>query len=393
MILRQINKGNKVKYYSKYILIILILVSQLLNSCSDSQSVVDELSYTEKIDKICDSIINATGQPGMIVGVWDPDKNFTYVKGIGLANISESVPMSPDMIFKIASNTKSFVIQEILLLAQEEKLRLSDRLSKYFPDYPNSDKMTLEMLCNMSSGIIDYMESNELTAAFFSNPLKVWTPEEMIQTTAKVSLLFTPGTNYHYSSINSFFLGLIIEKLRNKPIDQVLDEHYFKPLGLTKTSFLKGNLLPANAIHGYINFSDPNVFDSDFSEIIDMSWAWSAGAIASDIFDLKDWITYLIDGDLLNEQYQQSRFKSPDFETTEYKYAMGIETYGNDIWGHSGTLPGYTSTMMRSKTNGYTVIIFYNFYDYYNEKPKPISLFFRITKVLYPNLTFSPGLN
>jgi D-alanyl-D-alanine carboxypeptidase len=376
------------KYLKTYCLLSLIGLGLFFNSCSNDAVTIQENSLESKIDKICDSIISVSGLPGMIVGIWDPDKNFTYVKGIGYANIQDSTKMKPEMIFRVASNSKSFVVQEILLLAQEGKLSINDTLSKYFPNYPNGDKITLEMLCNMSSGIIDYTEANEITSAFLTNSLKVWQPHEVIDITANYNLLFPPGTNYHYSSVNTFFLGLIIEKLRNKSIDEVFKEHYFIPLELNNTSFCYGNKLPTNGVHGYVNITYVGKFIDDFSEKLDMSLAWCAGSIACDIYDLKKWLTNLTYGNLLNTEFQQLRFKAPEFENSAYKYAMGIETYGNNIWGHCGTLPGYTSTMMQSKTNGYTVIIFYNFY---NDAEKPLTLFFRITKELYPEMVFSQG--
>ncbi len=355
---------------------------QFLSSCSDDgiSTPLNDIKLEQEIDRICDSVISNTKLPGMLVGVWDKKHRLNYLKGHGLANKENSTPMTSDLLFRIGSNTKSFVITRILQLVDEKKISLYDKLSKYYPDFPKSDLITVKMLCDMSSGIYNYTESSEFANIIENNPLHKWTIEEYLDIAKKYNFYFEPGSGIKYSNTNTVLLEGIVEKLDNDKLRNVLKNKIFDKYGLSNTYFPSDNKMPSqHYVHGYANYTDTLKFDDDVSESFDLSWCSGAGAIISDINDVRKWVTLLIDGGLISDSLQTQRFEGTNLQGNNAKYAQGIFTYlGTDMWGHNGGLPGYTSVMMRHKTLDRTIVIFYNMQG----KPTPDDLFRRLNKLL-----------
>ncbi len=362
--------------------LMLILLSTFVISCQDDGiSAPNENAKLEiEIDRICDSVLSNTLLPGMIIGVWDNTRKFSYVKGHGFANIASKKEMKPDMYFRIGSNTKSFVVTVILQLVDEKKISLNDKLSKFYPDFPNADKVTIKMLCDMTSGIYNYTESDEFGNLLLSQPLHKWTPKEMMDIAANHPYYFEPGTSIHYSNTNTAIIGAIIENLENKPLGEVLKHRLLTKYNLTKTIFAEDSKMPdGDFVSGYANFTDTTKFTDDVSEMFDLSWAWAAGSMISDIYDAKKWVEMLIDGGMISDSLQTQRFDGMQFPGANVYYSQAIYTsLGTDMWGHNGGLPGYTSIMMRHKTLDKTIIIFYN----WQANSTPDALFLRIEGLL-----------
>ncbi|CAG1771808.1 partial D-alanyl-D-alanine carboxypeptidase, partial [uncultured bacterium] len=156
----------------KILLSLLLLLSLFLISCSDAPTIVNQSqsAIISRINMVTDSLLQATGVPGIVVGVWDPGKNISLQKGFGYGNPTTKSPLGFSDLFRIGSNTKSFVITVILQLVDEGKIRLTDKLSKYYPQFPRADEVTLHHLCTMSSGIFNYTNLDSFWEIYQSNP-------------------------------------------------------------------------------------------------------------------------------------------------------------------------------------------------------------------------------
>src|SRR5581483_622324 len=114
---------------------------------------------------------------------------------------------------RIGSNTKPMTGTVILQLVDEDALSLDDPVSKYRPDVPNGDQITITQLLNMRSGLYNYSESAEFNQALDDTPNRVWKPHDLLAIAFQQPPYFAPGTGYHYSNTNTVLLGLIIEQL------------------------------------------------------------------------------------------------------------------------------------------------------------------------------------
>jgi CubicO group peptidase (beta-lactamase class C family) len=127
-----------------------------------------------------------------------------YRKGFGHADIKKKIPVTPDTKFKIGSISKQFTAVAILKLQEEGKIRTGDKLSKYIPDFPRGNEVTIYHLLTHTSGIHDYNSTPDLEV---SKPV---TPEALLDIIKKLPYDFNPGEHYLYDNSGYFILGCIV---------------------------------------------------------------------------------------------------------------------------------------------------------------------------------------
>jgi D-alanyl-D-alanine carboxypeptidase len=329
--------------------------------------------------------------PGAVVEVRTPQGNFTAA--VGTTQRGAEVPPDGDTHFRIASITKTMTSAVIVLLAQEGKLQFSDPISKYVPNVPNGENITIAELLKMRSGLYGFTDDPEFAATLDADPTKVWTPQEVLAIGFRHPPLFPPGTAYDYSNTNYVLLGLVAEKVDGKPLAQVFQDRLYCPLGLTQTLFPASSdtSIPDPYSHGYMYGGSayamvdmpypPDVqaaAEAGTLQPIDYtnqnpSYAMAAGAAISTANDLATWIRALVDGQVFNADLQRQWLDSPQpadpAEPAEPQYGYGIErqSIAPDVtlYYHFGELPGFNS---------------FSGYDPGN----------KVTLVLWSNLTLSP---
>lgn len=154
-------------------------------------------------------IVADTLTPGAVVLVRSPELgDWTATFGTRALGSAEPVTLADHV--RIGSNTKTWTGTVILQLVQEGKLTLADPVSKYRPDVPNGQNITITELLTMRSGLYNYSESLELNQTLDTDPTKVWTPDELLAIAYKNPPYFPPGQSFHYSNTNTVLLGLII---------------------------------------------------------------------------------------------------------------------------------------------------------------------------------------
>ncbi len=196
------------------------------------------------IDSLIESHMANKHIPGLAIAIL---KNGEVIKkGLyGVSNVETNTPVSENSVFEIASMTKQFTCAAILMLQQDGKLSVNDKLSKYLNDLPSSwDEMTLSHLMNHTSGLRD--DWNEPTSYFYQN----YTVEKLISAQKEYPLYFKPGEGYNYSS-GPFFLGLVIENITGDHYETFLKNRIFNPLKMTSTSVYNYRTIVANRVAGY----------------------------------------------------------------------------------------------------------------------------------------------
>jgi CubicO group peptidase (beta-lactamase class C family) len=146
------------------------------------------------------------------------------------------VPATTDMHFRNGAVAISYVAIALLQLVDEGVVNLDDKVSTWLPDLPYGDEVTLGQLAQMTSGYVDYVTAPELTKLLYANPFRTFTTAELIAIGTKRPLLYRPGTNWNYAHTNYVILGLAMEKITGKPMQQLLTERVLGPLGLDNTT-------------------------------------------------------------------------------------------------------------------------------------------------------------
>jgi len=147
------------------------------------------------------------------------------------------VPATVDMHFRNGAVAISYVSTLLLILVDEKKVSLDDKASKWVPEIPHSDEVTLGQLAQMTTGYTDFVIGNaEVDAMLYTDPFRQWTPEELLQTVTSKPLLYRPGTNWNYAHTNYLILGLALEKATGRRMSDLMQEKVLGPLGLTNTT-------------------------------------------------------------------------------------------------------------------------------------------------------------
>jgi CubicO group peptidase (beta-lactamase class C family) len=171
-------------------------------------------------------------------------------KGLGISQVG--VPATPDMKFRPGSMTIPMLTTLVLQLQEQGKLSLDDTLSKWYPDYPNADKVTLRMLASVTSGYPDYIQENPpFQAAQLAQVFRQWTDDELLHYAFAQPIVCDPGACFHYAHTNFILLGNVVQKVTGKSIAELLQQRFLGPLGLRDTKITKLPAVPAPALHAY----------------------------------------------------------------------------------------------------------------------------------------------
>lgn len=278
--------------------------------------------------------------------VYNNDKPI-LIKGYGYKNFETKTLDDGNTIFQIASVTKPFTSTLILKLVQLKKISLQDKISKFYPDFPDGNKITIENLLTHTSGIYDYTHDD--TAVINGSEQK------MMNIFKAHKLDFEPGTDWSYSNSGYSILGYIIQKVTGITYEQAIRKYIFQPTGMNNSGFDFERLKSKNKSVGYSNYSDTLKSVASFS---DSSVVFSAGAIYSTVKDLykfhKALQSYkIIDKYLLDKAY--TPFKH------NYGYGWIIDTINrNKMVYHSGGISGFSSIFIRIPKENICIVLLNN---------------------------------
>ena len=265
---------------------------------------------------------------------------------------------------RVGSLTKTMTATVILQLSEEGKLDLSDPIGKYVPGMPNGDTATIQQLAEMTSGIAPYTTSDVFQQQLFADPLKVWTPEELIAFEQGQPAEFAPGEGWQYSNTNYVLLGMVIEQVTGQSIADVFAERLFGPLGMTDTVFPgSSNAIADPHLRGLTEQGQDDGATADATDW-NPSEAYTAGEVISTLEDLEIWAHALFTGEgILEPETQQMRRDSINRtippNTATAGYGFGIGDMGG-WWGHDGQIPGYTTAVMHNYDLDTTIIVLVN---------------------------------
>ena len=162
------------------------------------------------------------------------------------------VPATTDMHFRNGAVAISYVATLLLRLVDEKKVSLDDKLSKYLPDIPHADRVTLRQLAQMTSGYPDYVIGNDAFAAeLYDNPFRQWEPDELLSFATSKPLLYEPGTNWNYAHTNYVLLGRALEKATGEEMPKLLTDKVLEPLGLSNTANSFTPEIPPPVLHAF----------------------------------------------------------------------------------------------------------------------------------------------
>lgn len=280
-----------------------------------------------KLDQFFDRLAEKNKAMGSLI--ISKDGRVLYSRAIGYSRINgaEKKPLTAANRFRIGSITKMFTAAMILQLTEEGALKLTDTLDKFFPQIPNSQKITIAQILAHRSGIHDSVLDRNLRPASNTNPI---TKDELLAVIAKGRPDFEPDARHSYSNSGYILLGLIIEKLTGKSYGEALQERINSKIGLQDTYTATGSIdVNKNESLTYFRSGD----DWKQGPETHPSLLFSAGAIISTPNDLAKFIQALFDLKLISQESLAA------MKTIRDGDGLGMEPFtfaGKTFYGHTG---------------------------------------------------------
>ena len=285
-----------------------------------------------KLDQFFDRLAEKNKAMGTLVVA--KDGSIIYARSIGYSQVndSEKKPLTAANRFRIGSITKMFTAVMILQLAEEGKLKLTDTLDRFFPQIANAQKITIGQILAHRSGIHDSLLDPSLRPASKTTAL---TKDELLGVIAKGKSDFEPDSKYSYSNSGYALLGLMIEKLTDRPYEENLKKRITSKIGLSDTYVATGNIdVNKNEALTYMNLGGhwkqvPETHPSNL---------FGSGGIISTPNDLAIFITALFDGKMISKNSLDQMKTMRDGE------GLGIGPFafaGKTFFGHTGGADNY----------------------------------------------------
>lgn len=287
----------------------------------------------------------------------------------GLADLEGGTPAGAATNYRLASITKQFTAAAVLLLAEDGRLDLDDKLRRWLPSLPAiADRITLRQLLIHRSGLVDYEDVMEEGTTVPLRDADVLRLLEGQQTT-----YFDPGSEYRYSNSGYALLALVIERASGESFQSFLRQRIFLPLGMKQTlAYVEGGPAIADRAFGY--------------SLVDGSWTRTDqsltsavlgdGGIYSSIEDLARWDAALYDDRLLSDASRRLAFTAwTRTDDVWVDYGFGWRITGDRLW-HSGETIGFRNVIFRYPRQRLLVVLLSN-----RNHPEPHSTALAIAQV------------
>ena len=318
-----------------------------------------EPALAAAFDQILDHA-TAGSSPGAALAVFVPGRG-VWVGARGQADRDGGTPLAPDMLFGVGSISKLFVATVAMQLVQEGWLSLDQTVEQWLPGLvPHGDRIAVRNLMNHTSGLPDYLDEPFAEVAL-ADPSRAWAPGELVASALSRRPAVAPG-RWRYANTNYVLLGLIVERVTHNPLAREIHQRIIDPLGLAHTFFSPDDPIPGAMIHGYEG-------RRHLTGGMNMSFAWGAGNIVSNVEDLGRFAQALFGGALLRPETlatMQAFVATGSWGSRDLMYGLGMMqdvlrgAQPTLVRGHTGALMGYRTALWYAPNSGVTIVVALN---------------------------------
>ena len=306
----------------KCIALLLLIVTLVFTGCGYKE-VLDNHEVVDMNSEINDYFTNSDFSGAVLIA---RNQKIIYCHGFGKEN-EKGISITSESRFEIGSLTKQMTASIILNLCDKGYVELDDTIDKYFEELSFGKRVTIRQLINMTSGIPEYMEDEDIMS---KDPMDVIAESKIDEN------LYN---NYDYSNSNYYLLGKIIEKVTGKTYEEMLKEYVFNKVGMQHSKLGVSNIVPV-----YM-YSDEASYPIEYT--------YSAGGVCSTVYDLYDWERAYWNGEIIPQQYMEELKENKSGYLNGWSCSDGIYT-------HSGSTKSFSSYVYMDMRNGAEIIILSN---------------------------------
>jgi len=326
----------RINFLLRLLAVVIVLTSAAVPATAQTQ-LSPELQG--KIDKLATDALARSGVPSASVAVVK-DGRIAYLKAYGDAKVEPTTLATPEMRYSIGSISKQFTAAAVLLLQEQRKLTLDDKVAKYIPDLTRANEVTIRQLLSHTSGYQDYWPQDYVMPMM----LQPVTPQKILEMFAHKDLDFDPGTKWQYSNTNYVIAGVIVEKISGMPLLEFLQKNVFTPLGMKSVANTDQEKLGDTDPTGYLRYALGPLRAAPKEG---KGWLFAAGELAMPAQDLAKWDISLIDQKLMKpNSYREFSNEVLLKNGLGTHYGLGVDVSsdaGHRSLSHGGEVSGFTS--------------------------------------------------
>lgn len=309
--------------------------------------------FSAKVDQYVQAEMQKQRIPGLSVAVIK-DARIILAKGYGFANVEHQVPARAETIFQSGSVGKQFTATAVMMLVEDGKLGLDDKITKYFPNAPEGwAQISVRHLLTHTAGTTDYPSDFDFR--------RDYSEDELLKRAEGIPLAFQPGEKWSYSNLGYVLLGVLIHKVSGKFYGDFLQERVFKPLGMNTARVISEADIVPNRAAGYRLVK---------GELKNQDWVSSSlnttadGALYLNVYDMAKWDAALYTEKLLRRSTLEQMWtpvKLNDGKPETYGFGWSIaDVRGHRIIEHGGSWQGFKAQISRYLDDKLTVVVFAN---------------------------------
>jgi CubicO group peptidase (beta-lactamase class C family) len=316
----------------------------------------------DKVDQYVEAEMHRQRIPGLALGVYR-DGKVIRAQGYGLANVELNVPVTPETIFQSGSVGKQFTATAVMMLVEQGRVSLDDSITKYFPDTPPSwQKIKVRNLLSHTSGLKEYTDDTAKPGGPI-NWRADYTEEQLLKIIESFPVEYQPGDKWNYCNTNYVLLGMLIHKVTGQFYGDYLQEHIFRPLGMTSTRIISESDIIPNRSAGYRlvrrQWKNQEWVAPSFNTTAD-------GSLYFNILDLAKWDAALFTDQLLkkssfDQMWTVFPLNDGKANADHYGFAWFIDKVnGHRVIEHGGAWQGFTTYIARYVDDKLTVVVLAN---------------------------------
>jgi CubicO group peptidase (beta-lactamase class C family) len=348
----------------------ILLAAALFVAVPSSYAQKSDDAVSPQVDEYVTAEMHREKIPGLALVVLREGK-IVKVQGYGLSNVELEVPVTPKSIFQTGSVGKQFTATAVMMLVEEAKIGLDDKISKYFPDSPAAWKdITVRHLLTHTSGIHDYGADEDSSKMI--NFRQDYSEDELVARFVTFPLDFAPGSKWSYSNTGYVLLGVLIHRVSGQFYGDFLEQRVFLPLHMDSTHIISEDNIVPNRSAGYRLVHD---------ELKNQEWVapklntTADGSLYTNVLDMAKWDAALTGNTLLAKSSYAEMYKPVrlnDGKTYPYGFGWGFANVnGHPVIEHDGAWQGFATDIGRYVDDKLTVVVLTNL-DSSHSKPGKI---------------------
>ena len=307
----------------------------------------------DRVRAVVEAGAQEAGTKAVKFGMWVRNRE---VLMMALGDSMTTVPATTDMHYRIGGIAETFMSTLLLMLVEQGRISLDDKISRWFPHLLAADQVTVRMLVANTAGYIDYVTVDDFLKLALAEPFRTFTDEELINYSVRDGKMnFPPGTSQQYSHTDNVILGQVIQRATKQSMKELYDKNIFGPLHMKDTQFPVDQEIQSPVLHAFT--MDRKVYED--CTYWNPFWGSTPGLPTSNLHDLGKWGPILGTGRLISRSHFEEQIAPTSVGKGQNKpdlyFAYGF-VVANGWIVQNPSINGYSGGFGYNLANGVTIV-------------------------------------